>query len=229
MRAMKAAMPAMILAAGRGERLRPLTDITPKPLIEAGGRSLIEHHLVALARDGYRRIVINHAHLGEQIETRLGDGSRYGMRIEYSREGERALETGGGIHRALPLLGEDAFVIVNADVWTDFPFGTLTPPRGLAHLALAPNPPHNPRGDFALAGDAVSNEGADLYTYTGIAVLRPALFTGCSPGAFPLAPLLRAAATRGKVSGELYRGAWRDIGTPDSLRALRELLGDRLD
>lgn len=226
---MKAAMPAMILAAGRGERLRPLTDTTPKPLIEAGGRSLIEHHLVALARNGHTRIVINHAHLGGQIETRLGDGSRYGVRIDYSREGASALETGGGILRALPLLGDDPFVIVNADVWTDYPFASLNPPRGLAHLVLAPNPPHHPRGDFAFVEGAVSNEGTELYTYTGIAALRSELFAGCTPGAFPLAPLLRAAAARGEVSGELYRGAWRDVGTPESLQALRKLLQDRPD
>ncbi|MDR2878117.1 MAG: nucleotidyltransferase family protein [Chromatiales bacterium] len=219
-------MPAMILAAGRGERLRPLTDTTPKPLIEAGGRSLIEHHLSALANYGFTRIVINHAYLGAQIEARLGDGTQYGVHVIYSREGTHALETGGGIHRALPLLGEEVFVIVNADIWTDFPFATLTPPRGLAHLVLAPNPPHHPRGDFALKDGIVSNEGAELYTYTGIAVLRAELFASCTPGAFPLAPLLRTAITRGEVSGELYRGAWRDIGTPESLRALREWLGE---
>lgn len=221
-------MKAMILAAGRGDRMRPLTDTLPKPLLEAGGRSLIEHHVDALARSGITELVINHAHLGKLIEDRLGDGARYGARIEYSREGERRLETGGGIHRALPLLGDGPFLIVNADVWTDFPFAALpSQPRGLAHLVLVPNPAHHPGGDFALIDGTVANDGPERLTYSGIAVLRPALLAGSSPGAFPLAPLLRAAADRGQVSGEVYRGKWMDVGTPESLRALRDLLGTR--
>ena len=218
-------MKAMILAAGRGERMRPLTDTLPKPLLEAGGRSLIEHHVAALAGNGITELVVNHAHLGELIEDRLGDGARYGVRISYSREGEHRLETGGGIHRALPLLGDEPFLIVNGDVWTDFPYATLPrQPRGLAHLVLVANPPHHPAGDFALADGLVANDGPERLTYSGIAVLRAQLFADCSPGAFPLAPLLRAAAERGQVSGEVHRGTWMDIGTPESLRALRETL-----
>lgn len=215
-------MKAMILAAGRGERLRPLTDTVPKPLLEVAGHALIEHHIIRLRQAGYTSLVINHAWLGSLIEERLGDGSRYGVHIEWSREGERGLETGGGIFNALPLLGQAPFLIVNADIWTDYPFGSLArEPRGLAHLVLAPNPAHNPTGDFALVDGLVSNEEDLRLTYTGIAVLRPELFLGCSPSAFPLAPLLRMAAARGQVSGECYSGEWRDVGTPQALEALR--------
>jgi MurNAc alpha-1-phosphate uridylyltransferase len=215
-------MKAMILAAGRGERLRPLTDTVPKPLLEVGGHALIEHHLIRLRAEGYTRLVINHAWLGSLIEERLGDGSNHGVKIEWSREGECGLETGGGIFNALPLLGPAPFLVVNADIWTDFPFGSLPRnPRGLAHLVLAPNPAHNPAGDFTLQDGLVGNGENDRLTYTGVAVLRPELFAGCSPGAFPLAPLLRAAAARAQVSGESYPGEWRDVGTPQALDALR--------
>lgn len=214
-------MKAMILAAGRGERMRPHTDSMPKPLLQAGGRCLIEYHLFALARSGVTDIVINHAHLGELIESRLGDGSRYGVRIAYSPEGESGLETGGGIFRALPLLGAAPFIVVNADVWTDYPFARLPrEPAALAHLVLAPNPPHHPAGDFALAGSRAVNESSERYTYTGIGVYRHEFFAGCAPGTFPLAPLLRAAAARAQVSAELYEGAWMDIGTPERLQEL---------
>jgi MurNAc alpha-1-phosphate uridylyltransferase len=215
----------MILAAGRGERMRPLTDAVPKPLLEAGGHSLIEYHLRALAQAGITDIVINHAHLGALIEARLGNGARYGVRIAYSPEGERGLETGGGIFRALPLLGPAPFIVVNADIWTDYPFAhLLRAPDAPAHLVLVPNPAHHPDGDFTLADGCIGNAAASRYTFSGIGVYRPELFAACAPGAFPLAPLLRDAADRGRVSGELYVGAWMDIGTPERLRELDQRL-----
>jgi len=220
-------MKAMILAAGRGERMRPLTDHTPKPLLEAGGSRLIEYHLRALVAAGITEIVINHAHLGEQIETYLGDGRRYGAHINYSPEG-MALETGGGILRALPLLGEEPFVLVNGDVWTDYPFAALCrAPAGLAHLVLVANPEHHPGGDFHLTADGhVQAEGMPRLTYSGIGIYRPQIVAGCVPGKFPIAPLLRAAMARGEVTGEHYRGRWIDVGTPQRLADLdRELRG----
>jgi MurNAc alpha-1-phosphate uridylyltransferase len=216
---------AMILAAGRGERMRPLTDATPKPLLVAGGRRLIEHQLDALARAGIRDVVINHAHLGAQIEATLGDGSAYGLRLRYSREGE-ALETGGGIFRALPLLGADPFLVVNGDVWTDCDLGRLQlGAEDLAHLVLVDNPPHHPQGDFALRDGRVSADGPCRLTFSGIGAYRPALFAGCRPGRFPLAPLLRAAMARHAVGGERHAGRWMDIGTPERLAELDGLLG----
>ncbi|MCC6303368.1 MAG: nucleotidyltransferase family protein [Gammaproteobacteria bacterium] len=223
-------MRAMILAAGRGERMRPLTDTVPKPLLEAGGHSLIEYHLRALARAGIGDVVINHAHLGARIEDRLGDGARYGLRIVYSPEGEGGLETGGGILRALPLLGAEPFVVVNGDIWTDYPFERLPrAPRALAHLVLVSNPAHHPAGDFTLAEGRIGNGVAPRHTFGGIGVYRPELFAGCAPGAFPLAPLLRAAADRGAVDGELYEGAWMDIGTPERLAELERRITERGD
>ena len=210
----------MVLAAGRGERMRPLTDHTPKPLLEAGGRPLIGHHLAALARAGVREAVVNHAHLGAQIERALGDGAAYGLRIRYSPE-EVALETGGGIFRALPLLGPDPFIVVNGDVWTDFdPARLRLADADLAHLVLVDNPAHHPAGDFVLAGDRVREDGGPRLTFSGVGVYRPALFDGCAPGRFPLAPLLRAAIAVGRVSGEHHRGRWVDVGTPERLAAL---------
>jgi len=217
-------MKAMILAAGRGERMRPLTDSTPKPLLVAGGRPLIEHTIESLAQDGFVDIVVNTAHLGEQVEAHLGDGARFGARIVYSAEGE-ALETGGGIHRALPLLGEHPFLVVNGDIATDYPFGRLrNQTSGLAHLVLVPNPPHHPRGDFALRSGMVQDSRDGRFTFSGIGVYRPELFAGCSPGKFPLAPLLRRAMADGLVSGEMYGGFWMDIGTIDRLQAFDEHL-----
>jgi MurNAc alpha-1-phosphate uridylyltransferase len=214
-------MRAMILAAGRGERMRPLTDATPKPLLVVGGKSLIEHHLEGLAGAGVREVVINHGRLGELIESRLGDGDRYGLTIRYSAEGDEPLETGGGIFRALPLLGSGHFIVVNADICTDFDFCNLAAVReDLAHLVLVPNPPHHPEGDFTLRGNRVGNTGADRWTYSGMAILSPELFAGCAPGRFPLAPLLRQAAAAGRVTGVLYRGRWEDIGTPERLEAV---------
>ena len=208
-------MKAMILAAGKGERMRPLTLTTPKPLVRAGGIPLIEYHLKALAIAGFTEIVINHAWLGQQIENYLGDGSQYGVRIHYSPEGE-PLETGGGIFRALPLLGDDAFLVVNGDIWTDYDFSVLNRPiDGLAHLVLADNPAHHPAGDFSLRDGLVRDGQADdaTLTYSGIAVLHPQLFKNCSAGAFKLAPLLRAAMTQGQVTGERLNGLWVDVGT----------------
>lgn len=215
----------MILAAGRGERMRPLTDTLPKPLLAAGGRPLIEHHLCALAAAGFREVVINIGHLGGQLPARLGRGERFGLRIRYSPEPPAALETGGGIFQALPLLGEAPFVVLNGDIWTDYSYARLPQrPAGLAHLVLVDNPPHHPAGDFALDGERVRQGGAARLTFSGISVLDPALFADCGPGRFPLAPLLRRAMAAGRVTGEHYRGAWRDIGTPERLAELDRLL-----
>ncbi|NUT77235.1 nucleotidyltransferase family protein [Pseudomonas sp. C1C7] len=219
-------MKAMILAAGKGERMRPLTLTTPKPLVRAGGVPLIEYHLQALAAAGFTEIVINHAWLGQQIEDYLGDGSRFGVSIQYSAEGE-PLETGGGIFRALPLLGDDAFVVVNGDIWTDYDFSVLHQPIvGLAHLVLAENPAHHPSGDFQLIDGQVHDgqPGTANLTYSGIAVLHPQLFEGCSAGAFKLAPLLRDAMANGQVSGERLNGLWVDVGTHERLAEAEALI-----
>ncbi|MGB1111108.1 MAG: N-acetylmuramate alpha-1-phosphate uridylyltransferase MurU [Gammaproteobacteria bacterium] len=219
-------MKAMILAAGRGERMRPLTDTTPKPLLSVGGKPLIRWHLERLREAGFEQVVINLSHLGDQIEAALGDGSKLGLSIQYSWEPPGALETGGGIHQALPLLGHGPFAVVNGDVWTDLDFSLLRlPPTGLAHLILIPNPPHNPAGDFALADGRVFDKGEARLTFSGIGIYRPELFSGLEAGRFPLAPLLRQAMGRGEVSGELFNGDWRDIGTPERLATLdQELL-----
>jgi MurNAc alpha-1-phosphate uridylyltransferase len=218
-------MKAMVLAAGRGERLRPLTDHTPKPLLRVRGRPLIEYLLEALAAAGVHDIVVNVAWLGAQVRESLGDGRRFGVAIVYSDENAHALETGGGIHKALPLLGPGPFLVVNGDLWTRYPFASLLAPdllsgTDLAHLVLVPNPPQHPRGDFALADGRVRVEGASRHTFSGIGVYRAALFDGCQTGAFPLAPLLRAAAGSDRVAGSLYTGEWQDIGSPERLRAL---------
>jgi MurNAc alpha-1-phosphate uridylyltransferase len=208
----------MILAAGRGQRMRPLTDTTPKPLLPAGGRPLIVHLIERLVAAGRAGLVINHSHLGPQIEEYLGDGGRFGARIVYSQEPEERLETGGGIFRALPLIDTDPFVVVNGDIWTDYAFAHL-PNRltGLAHLVLVDNPAHHPQGDFMLDGGRVSDADGRRLTFSGIGVYAHALFANCRPGRFPLAPILRAAMTRGLVSGEHYRGRWHDVGTPERL------------
>jgi MurNAc alpha-1-phosphate uridylyltransferase len=219
-------MKAMILAAGKGERLRPLTLHTPKPLIRAAGVPLIEYHLKALAAAGFQDIVINHAWLGEQIETHLGDGERFGVTIRYSAEGE-PLETGGGILQALGLLGSEPFVLVNGDVWTDYDFSALRQPHpGLAHLVLVDNPAHHAEGDFSLSEGAVRDVPAvgSRLTYSGLAVLNPQLFDGCQPGAFKLAPLLRNAMALGQVSGEHFQGRWVDVGTHERLAEVEQLL-----
>ncbi|OLU26386.1 mannose-1-phosphate guanylyltransferase [Pseudomonas sp. PA15(2017)] len=223
-------MKAMILAAGRGERLRPLTLHTPKPLVRAAGVPLIEYHVRALARAGFSELVVNHAWLGQQIEDYLGDGERYGVRIRYSAEGE-PLETGGGIFKALSLLGDEPFVVVNGDIFTDFDFSTLRRPFSeKAHLVLVDNPAHHLAGDFRLAEELVADaEAGDAsLTYSGIAVLSPELFSGCQPGAFKLAPLLRDAMTSQQVTGEHFTGRWVDVGTHERLAEVESLLqGER--
>ena len=217
-------MKAMILAAGRGNRMRPLTDHTPKPLLVAAGRPLIQHHLERLAAAGIREIVINHAHLGEQIETRLGDGGQFGVHIRYSVE-PTALETGGGIFNALPLLGPDPFLVINGDIWTDWDAADARLAESdLAHLVLVENPPHHPRGDFCLIDGRVHPNGDPRLTFSGIGLYSPALFEGCRPGAFPLAPLLRRAMLDGRVGGERHAGHWFDIGTPERLSELDRFL-----
>jgi len=220
-------MKAMILAAGKGERMRPLTLHTPKPLIPVAGKPLIQWHLQALARAGLTDLVVNHAWLGEQLVAALGDGTSLGVRIQWSAESE-PLETGGGIQRALSLLGGEPFVLVNGDIWTAFDFiGLCLPPGKHAHLVLVDNPIHKAVGDFHLEGGQVSNplEGASTLTYSGIAVLSPQLFAGYEAGAFALAPLLRAAADRGLVSGEYFSGIWLDVGTPERLVEAERLAG----
>ncbi len=219
-------MKAMILAAGKGERMRPLTLHTPKPLVRAGGVPLIEYHLRALHEAGFHDVVINHAWLGQQIEDYLGDGERLGLRIAYSPEGE-PLETGGGIFRALPLLGDQPFMVVNGDVWTDYDFSALRVPlAGLAHLVLIDNPEHHPQGDFSLIDGQVrdSSDAGTRLTYSGIAILHPKLFAGCQAGAFKLAPLLRAAMEQGQVTGEHFTGQWVDVGTHERLAQVEQLL-----
>lgn len=216
---------AMILAAGRGQRLRPLTDSLPKPLLEAGGRPLLQYHLENLVRAGFKKVVINHAWLGGLIEDRFGDGSSSGLKIIYSPEGDRPLETGGGIKKALPLLGTGPFLVVNADVWTDLDFGKLhIDSEKLAHLVLVKNPEHNPDGDFALANGRVLNNGREQVTYSGIGIFRPELFSACTEERFSSIPLIRAAVRRDQVSGELYTGRWSDIGTLERLDQLRKFL-----
>jgi MurNAc alpha-1-phosphate uridylyltransferase len=217
-------MNAMILAAGRGERMRPLTDHLPKPLLSVGGRPLIEHQVRALAAAGFTRLVINHAYRGEQIEAVLGEGARWGVRIVYSPEAP-ALETGGGIFNALPLLGPGPFAVVNADLWTNLDYRLLRrPPARLAQLVLVDNPDYHPEGDFALVEGLARNRGQPRYTFSGIGVYRPELFQGCRPGAFPLAPLLRAACDRGQVGATHHPGLWMDVGTPERLRQIDALL-----
>ncbi|MDN6856748.1 nucleotidyltransferase family protein [Pseudomonas sp. CAN2814] len=223
-------MKAMILAAGKGERLRPLTLHTPKPLVRAGGVPLIEYQLQALRRAGFDQLVINHAWLGQQIEDHLGDGSAFGVSIRYSPEGE-PLETGGGIFKALPLLGDGAFVIANGDIWTDFDYASLhgaLAEGDLVHLVLVDNPGHHTRGDFCLSEGRISDyrEGEPSLTYSGIAILRPELFDGCEPGAFKLAPLLRQAMAAGRVSGVHHRGRWIDVGTHERLAEVERQLAE---
>ncbi len=212
---------AIVLAAGRGERMRPLTDHCPKPLLQAGGTALIDYHLAALAAADIRDVVVNVAWRKGDLAAHLGDGSRFGLHVALSDEGATALETGGGIFRALPALGPDPFWVVNGDIYAEFRFGPARLEEGvLAWLLLADNPAHNPAGDFSLDGSRVANNGAAMLTYTGIAVLHPALFEGCHDGVFPLAPLLRKAAAAGRVRGERLDGYWCDVGTPERLAAL---------
>ena len=211
----------MILAAGRGERMRPLTDDMPKPLLEVNGRPLIDYHLEALARGGIREVVINLAWLGGRIRGWVGNGDKYGIKISYSDEGPEALETGGGIFRALPLLGEDPFWLVNGDVFCAYGYtGRNLADGTLGHLVMVPNPAHHERGDFSLADGRVIARAGETLTYSGIAILHPDLFAGCSDGKFPLAPLLERAIERGALSGERFDGHWVDVGTPERLAEL---------
>lgn len=216
-------MRAMLLAAGRGQRMGALTRHTPKPLLTVRGEALIVHQLRALVRAGIAEVVVNLAHLGERIEALVGDGAALGARVLYSREPAGALDTGGGVFQALPLLGPEPFLVTNADLYTDYDYARLpAQPAGLAHLVLVPNPAHHRGGDFTLSADGrVGNDEALRHTFAGIGVYRPALFAGCAPGVFSVVPLLRAAAQRGEVTGELYTGRWHDVGTPARLRAAR--------
>jgi MurNAc alpha-1-phosphate uridylyltransferase len=211
----------MLLAAGRGERLRPLTDLTPKPLLEVRGKPLIVWHLEALARAGVRDVVINLSWLGARIRAAVGEGGRFGLTIHYSDEPAAPLEAGGGIFQALPLLGAAPFLVVNSDTYTDIDFTRLTiAPAALAQLVLVPNPEHHPRGDFALQDGEVLETGETRYTYAGIGVYRPELFAGCSAGRFPLLPVLRRAIAARRLRGDLFRGQWVDVGSAERLAAL---------
>ncbi|BBR38279.1 nucleotidyltransferase family protein [Aeromonas allosaccharophila] len=220
-------MKAMILAAGRGERMRPLTDLLPKPLLAVGGKPLIVHHIEKLKSAGVTELVINHAWLGHKLVEVLGDGSSLGVTIHWSAE-ESALETAGGIVQALPLLGADPFLVINGDTWLDLDYHTLvSQPLGddLAHLWLVPNPPQHPSGDFALQGGRVIDTPA--FTFSGVGLYDPAAFAGLAGGARKLAPLLRDWMAQGRVGGSLLAGEWRDIGTVDRLRELDDQLQAR--
>lgn len=225
-------MIAMILAAGRGERMRPLTDHIPKPLLDAGGKPLIVWHIEKLARAGITDLVINHAHLGQQIEAALGDGGRYGISIRYSPERPAALETAGGIAHALHLLGDGVFAVINGDIWCDYDFARLPPQAAalanshdIAHLALVNNPPHHPDGDFCLDAGRIAPDGRNKLTFSGIGLYKPELFAHLARNAAaPLAPLLRAQIAQGRVSGEYHAGRWVDVGTPARLEQLDKAL-----
>jgi len=216
-------MRAMILAAGRGERLRPLTDELPKPLVEIAGKPLIEYHLEALSGAGFREVVINQGHLGDLLPEMLGNGSRWGVNIHWSDEQPEALETGGGIFKALPLLGSAPFLVINGDLWTGYPFARLRAVKcDWAHLVMVPNPAHNPGGDFALSGARIHETGDRKLTFSGMAVYNPRLFDGCQPGKFSVVPLVRSAMENHLVTGEEYQGGWNDIGTLERLDAARK-------
>ncbi len=217
-------MRAMILAAGRGQRMRPLTDQVPKPLLWAGRRPLIEYHLHNLYAAGYREVVINLGWLGELIRATLGDGSHYGLTIEYSEEYPIALETAGGISKALALLGSEPFLVINGDIWCDKSLCMGELGGDLAHLVLVNNPPHHPKGDFALQGERVIVSKQNLKTFSGIGFYRPELFENLSSGPVPLMSPLNTAISAGRVGGEFYQGVWMDVGTPSRLRYLDENL-----
>lgn len=211
----------MLLAAGRGERLRPLTDTLPKPLVEVQGRSLIERHLDALGRAGIERVVINMGWLGEQLAERIGSGARYGLSVVFSDERDGILETAGGIRQALPLLGHAPFLVVNADIFTDMPLPCPAPGKDeLAHLVLVPKPAFKAKGDFDVADGRLVNGDSPAYTFSGVATYRPAFFADLDPGRRPLAPLLREAADAGRIGASVYEGLWEDVGTAERLAAL---------
>tara|TARA_R110000868_G_scaffold90546_3_gene251228 strand:- start:2019 stop:2681 length:663 start_codon:yes stop_codon:yes gene_type:complete len=212
-------MRAMILAAGRGERMKTLTEATPKPLLRAGGHYLIEYMIESLKQAGVTDVVVNVAYRGEQIQTALGNGNRYGVHLEYSVEQER-LETGGGIFKALPLLGREPFIVVSSDVVTDFPMSSLPlAMTGLAHLVLVPNPTFHPVGDFGLNQTLVDMSAKPAHTFANVGVYHPDLFKDCLPGHFPLNKLLFPAIHQGLVTGQYYQGRWFNIGTPEQLAA----------
>lgn len=215
-------MKAMILAAGRGERMRPLTDATAKPLLPVAGKPLIQYHLENLAAVGIDDVVINLAWKGELIRESLGDGAHFGVRITYSDEGDRALETGGGVYKALPLLGTDPFIVVSGDVWTDYPLLQLRhalADSDLAHFVVVANPDFHVRGDFGLRNGRLTRDG-ERFTYANIGIFRPEFFSSCTPGRFALAPVMYEWIDRGRVSGELYAGRWCNVGTPTQLAKL---------
>ena len=215
----------MILAAGRGERLRPLTDTTPKPLLKVGGKLLIEYHLDNLAAAGFREVIINLSHLGDQIRDTLGDGFDRGLKIRYSPEPPGALGTGGGIRQALPMLGDTPFAIINGDVFTCYPLARLRAIKcDHAHLVLVPNPVHHPNGDFSLQGGYVNEDGQAFHTFSGISVYHPRFFTTAPTGSFSVVPMLQTAMKKKQVTGELYNGTWHDIGTLERLESLRNQL-----
>ncbi len=219
-------MKAMILAAGRGERMRPLTDAMPKPLLPVAGKPLLQHHIEALVGAGIRDIVINLAWKGEMIRNAMRDGTRLGARISYSDEGAEALETGGGVFKALPLLGDDSFLVVSGDIWTDYPLSQAAAalaPSDVAHFVLVPNPQFHQRGDFGLRMGRLTQDG-ETHTYANIGVFRPEFFAGCKAGRFALAPLMHEWIAKGRVSGELYQGRWHNVGTPEQLAGLNALL-----
>jgi len=223
-------MKAMVLAAGRGERLRPLTERLPKPLVQAGGKPLLDWHLERLAAAGFREAVINVSHLGEQIVAHVGDGARHGMRIAFSREAE-PLETAGGIAQARALLGEEPFLLVNSDIYCEYDFAALRTSRlgtGLGHLILVPNPTHHAAGDFTLDAGMVGNGASPRYTYAGVALMSPRIVSGVGSGEkAPLGPLLRKAAGEGRLSGELFAGRWTDVGTLARLTELNTWLASK--
>jgi len=225
-------MKAMILSAGRGERLRPLTDHTPKPLLQAGEYRLIEHLIIALVQAGITEIIINYAHLGQQFPDTLGDGQQFGTKITYSPEQQGGLETAGGIINALPLLGDEPFLIVNGDIWTDYPFERLSnltlDNNCLGYLVLVNNPEHHPQGDFAISSGLIKQKGDDKYTFSGIALYRPAFFANLDVHHLALKPLLLEAIAKQQLRGEMYQGQWVDIGTVERLQQLKEALISQL-
>jgi len=212
---------AMILAAGRGERLRPVTESIPKSLVEVGGQALLERHLRSLAKGGVETVVINLGWLGDQITERIGSGGEFGLNVVYSQEGDNILETGGGIHRALPVLGTDPFLVINADIYTDMPLPDVQlGDDDMVHLVCVPVPEDKAGGDFAIVDGRIRNDGEAMFTFSGVSIYRPEFFADCAPGRFSVVPMLRAAADADRVSGSIYSGLWRDVGTPERLAEL---------
>ena len=221
-------MQAMILAAGKGERMMPLSLHTPKPLLQVGGKPLLQYHIESLVAASVDKIVINTGRLGEKIQAWFRDGDSFGVHIHYSHEGDEPLGTGGGIRKALPLLGDAPFILVNGDIWTEFDYRNLPAhPGGLAHLIMVDNPPHNSGGDFALKDGLLSTAGQTLHTYSGIGVYDPQIFSGTDSRLFSLVPLLKQAMLNQQVSGQYFKGKWFDIGTPERLIQLDRLLATR--